>query len=76
MMEKLAVENGKKVGSELRSWVSTLVQQAWHVSDSCVNGAVLKRCPRLQSCQKTSWSSLSPDPKSDIGEIKENGRIR
>ena len=73
----LAAKNAKKTGKDLTAWIDELTQYMWHISDTCIDSSTLSSCSRLPSCQKTSWSSLSPDPKSFIGSIsKLTGRLR
>ena len=33
-------------------------------------------CSWVPDCTTSSWSTLSPDPKSEIGEVQNNGRLR
>nr|XP_054763697.1 xylosyltransferase 1-like [Lytechinus pictus] len=35
-----------------------------------------QQCEQFRPCEQQHWSSLSPDPKSELGLIKPNGRIR
>lgn len=52
----------------LMSWVDDLVGEYWKPHGGCVVGENAD-CDLLPQCNSTSWSSLSPDPKSEIGSI-------
>lgn len=74
-------ENVTKTGTELDQWVDYLVDQFWDVSGYCrfdgtPSAVADKSCSWISQCQSTSWSTLSPDMKSEIGLVKSNGRIR
>ncbi|XP_064639668.1 xylosyltransferase oxt-like [Lineus longissimus] len=73
-----AEERSKLYGDELLTWIETLTKPFWRVSDICyAKDKQSPPCPRLQVCQSTTWSSLSPDPKSELGPIHPHtGRIR
>ncbi|KAL6477096.1 hypothetical protein MHYP_G00155950 [Metynnis hypsauchen] len=76
-MEPALEEAQKKaslVGKALESWVDSLVGGFWVTGDICSSYTSL--CPTVALCAKTTWSSLSPDPKSELGPVKRNGRIR
>ncbi|XP_064866914.1 xylosyltransferase 1-like [Oncorhynchus nerka] len=61
-------------GAELQSWVDHLLAGVWSAADVCSQGP--SSCPVMQRCRETGWSALSPDPKSDLGPPRGNGRIR
>ncbi|XP_038841435.1 xylosyltransferase 1-like [Salvelinus namaycush] len=61
-------------GAELQSWVDHLLAGVWSAADVCSQGP--SSCPVMQRCRETGWSTLSPDPKSDLGPPRGNGRIR
>ncbi|KAG7459396.1 hypothetical protein MATL_G00210250 [Megalops atlanticus] len=69
-----AERNARLTGLELEQWVDSLVAEMWSAVDICAVGP--SACGALQSCGKASWSSLSPDPKSQLGPVKANGYIR
>ncbi|KAI4881303.1 hypothetical protein NFI96_029918 [Prochilodus magdalenae] len=75
---KPALEEAQKkaslVGKALESWVDNLVGNFWVTGDICSSQTSL--CPTVALCAKTTWSSLSPDPKSELGPVKSGGRIR
>ncbi|XP_063876374.1 xylosyltransferase oxt-like isoform X1 [Scylla paramamosain] len=66
-------------GPQLSQWIDELVSRFYTIQDSCyVAGQDVPECVRflLDSCSHTSWSSLAPDPKSDLGEVDDRtGRI-
>ncbi|XP_026063918.1 xylosyltransferase 1 [Carassius auratus] len=69
-----AEHNAELTGPELERWVDGLVGEVWSAVDVCSTGP--SGCPVMQTCRETVWSSLSPDPKSQLGSPKTNGRIR
>uniref|UniRef100_A0A8C1JY59 Xylosyltransferase 1 n=1 Tax=Cyprinus carpio TaxID=7962 RepID=A0A8C1JY59_CYPCA len=69
-----AEHNAELTGPELERWVDSLVGEVWSAVDVCSTGP--SGCPVMQTCRETIWSSLSPDPKSQLGSPKTNGRIR
>ncbi|KAM6250070.1 xylosyltransferase 1 [Porphyrio hochstetteri] len=69
-----AKRNAGLVGARLEAWVDSLVSSIWSAVDICSTGPTA--CPVMQSCAQTAWSSLSPDPKSELGPVKPDGRLR
>uniref|UniRef100_A0A4W6BQB0 Xylosyltransferase 2 n=1 Tax=Lates calcarifer TaxID=8187 RepID=A0A4W6BQB0_LATCA len=69
-----AQRNAELVGQPLEAWVDSNVRTFWVMGDLCATQT--SSCPALGPCSKTSWSSLSPDPKSELGPVKSDGRIR
>ncbi|KAL7979173.1 hypothetical protein Chor_015197, partial [Crotalus horridus] len=67
-------KNALLTGSKLESWVDSLVGSTWSAVDVCTTGPT--SCPVMQACSQTSWSSLSPDPKSELGPVRPDGRLR
>lgn len=70
--------NVLREGEELNHWADDLCSQFWHVGGACSNAGPLpgEGCPTLPACSSSEWSTLFPDPKSEIGPIQPNGRIR
>ena len=72
--------NVSKTGPQLEQWMDGMVAGYWNIEGYCRTAAAgntpTGECSWIPDCATTSWSSLSPDPKSEIGEIKPNGRIR
>ncbi len=70
--------NVAKAGSELEEWLDELMTGFWKLEDMCrtsdLDGG--GQCSWLPECASTSWSTFSPDPKSEIGDVKADGRIR
>lgn len=64
-----SVINGRKVGQELEKWIDELLGFSWSVQDTCTATDLGQSCPPLALCANTRWSSLSPDPKSEISQI-------
>lgn len=72
--EEDAVQKAQLTGKELEDWVDNTIGTFWSVADVCMGRP--SACTSLQTCSKTSWSSLSPDPKSELGPVKPDGRLR
>ena len=77
--------NVSKSGAQLEQWLDSLVAKHWTIKGYCRTrtskegegvGDSPKQCSWIPDCMSTSWSSFSPDPKSEIGKIQLNGRIR
>ncbi|XP_021352699.1 xylosyltransferase 1-like [Mizuhopecten yessoensis] len=64
-----ALFNSKKTGAALESWIDLLTQKFWSIQSTCSVNA--EHCPQIDLCDTTSWSSRSPDPKSEIRGIDE-----
>lgn len=64
--------NVSKTGSQLDDWIDKLVGDFWHLRGICTTGS----CKGIPHCEDTSWSSLFPDPKSELGPVQPNGKIR
>ena len=71
--------NVSKSGTQLEQWMDELVRDYWTIDGYCrmdVGHSGGERCSWIQDCESTTWSTFSPDPKTEIGEIRTNGRIR
>ena len=75
-LKSKSVINGKKFGKDLLSWIDELTYQFWTAHDMCSEEDLGFKCPELNLCSETSWSSMSPDPKSEIKGVDKYGRIR
>ena len=64
------------VGRELDEWVDGLASEFWQLHGVCSTAAATGQCRSLISCEETHWSTLSPDPKSELGPVQPNGRLR
>ncbi|KAK7939705.1 hypothetical protein WMY93_003031 [Mugilogobius chulae] len=69
-----AQQNAQLVGQPLEAWLDRLVEGFWVTGDMCATQT--SSCSALTPCSQTTWSSLSPDPKSELGPVKSDGRIR
>ncbi|XP_053299768.1 xylosyltransferase 2 isoform X2 [Pleuronectes platessa] len=69
-----AQRKAQLVGLPLEEWLDSGVRTFWVMGNLCTTQT--SSCPALGPCSKTSWSSLSPDPKSELGPVKSDGRIR
>ncbi|KAJ8001825.1 hypothetical protein DPEC_G00173440 [Dallia pectoralis] len=75
-----ANQNAALTGPALERWIDSLVGSAWEAGDVCstsaTGGGPGTACSVMQACAKTPWSSLSPDPKSQLVPPHPDGRIR
>lgn len=71
-----AQRRSQLVGQPLEKWADGSVADFWVTSSVCAASGSASSCPAAELCSRTSWSSLSPDPKSELGPVKKNGRIR
>ena len=63
----------ERVGVELNRWVDSLVYDYYEIIDICrANDASMSIDTKLRECSQTDWSSMSPDPKSDIRKLCQN----
>ncbi|CAL4109821.1 unnamed protein product [Meganyctiphanes norvegica] len=70
----LASEHGSYFGQQLKQWIDSLVTSFYDIQDNCYIPSSSYDFPKslsgmLKECPHTSWSSYSPDPKSDLGVI-------
>ncbi|NWZ61071.1 XYLT2 Xylosyltransferase, partial [Acrocephalus arundinaceus] len=72
--EEDAVRKARLTGKELEDWADAAIGTFWSTANVCVSSP--SACASLETCSKTSWSSLSPDPKSELGPVKPDGRLR
>ncbi|XP_028843481.1 xylosyltransferase 2 [Denticeps clupeoides] len=66
--------NAQLVGPALEAWADRSLGSFWSTGGVCSSQAL--PCPSVGLCGKSAWSSLSSDPKSELGPVKNNGRIR
>ncbi|XP_007577862.1 xylosyltransferase 1-like [Poecilia formosa] len=69
-----AEANSGLTGAPLRRWLDGLLEGHWAAADVCSLGP--SACPVMQRCFRTTWSSASPDPKSELSAPRADGRIR
>ncbi|XP_042111759.1 xylosyltransferase 2 isoform X2 [Ovis aries] len=72
--EEAARLHAELTGPALEAWTDGELSSFWSVAGVCAMGP--SACPSLELCRLTSWSSLSPDPKSELGPVKADGRLR
>ncbi|XP_044152518.1 xylosyltransferase 2 isoform X1 [Bufo gargarizans] len=70
-----ADKKAELVGKDLEKWTDNSLSDFWSTGGICTKTASAF-CPSLPICSGTHWSSLSPDPKSDMGPIGPDGRLR
>ena len=76
-------------GPLLQSWIDQIVLDKWTVQDVCISNSEKHKwlkllpsaCTNFMSvppsvCENMDWSTLYPDPKSKIGAVNRNGRLR
>ncbi len=84
--------NATKSGTELDEWLDELVSGYWNISGICrtelgggggrggrgsdAHGGSEKCNSWIPDCRLSKWSTFSKDPKSEIGEVQANGRLR
>lgn len=71
-----ALKDSAQIQRDLQDLVDSITRQAWTISDVCSEASLEADCSGVSRCSSTSWSSLSPDPKSEFPAIQEDGRIR
>ncbi|KAG9468993.1 hypothetical protein GDO78_021443 [Eleutherodactylus coqui] len=74
-IEQEADKRSELMGKDLEKWADNSLSGFWSVGGICTKTASVL-CPSLPVCSDTYWSSLSPDPKSDMGSIRPDGRLR
>ncbi|XP_014225440.1 xylosyltransferase oxt [Trichogramma pretiosum] len=75
-LDEVKIELEERWGWQLERWLDSMVQDNYEIVRICDAGEERRsrirgpRRPRtLQRCVDTDWSSLSPDPKSDVKSI-------
>uniref|UniRef100_A0A3Q2YRK5 Xylosyltransferase 1 n=1 Tax=Hippocampus comes TaxID=109280 RepID=A0A3Q2YRK5_HIPCM len=71
-----AEANASLTGAPLCRWLDRLLSGFWAAAGVCAAGPAPTACPILPRCRRTAWSSDSPDPKSQLGPARPDGRIR
>ncbi|KAM4663788.1 LOW QUALITY PROTEIN: xylosyltransferase 2 [Discoglossus pictus] len=74
-VELEANRKAELLGKELKNWTDENLKSFWSVGGVCTKMAS-PACPSLPLCANTHWSSLSPDPKSELGPVRSDGRLR
>ena len=69
-------QNVHKTGKDLQDWLDKLVSEFWKIENVCRTEASRDGCSYITDCASTDWSTFSPDPKSELGDVKWDGRIR
>lgn len=70
MLKAVSVSNAKRIGRELREWIDALFAKFYVVERMCAVKKNVEVCGvQMEECEKTTWSSYAPDPKSVIGEV-------
>lgn len=81
LLNELSKSNNKKLDEELSEWIDSLTYMFYNLLGTCVSGlreGETFTCGHhvLQECRDAKWSSMSPDPKGQIGTINEQtGRL-
>ncbi len=71
-----AEANNRKYGAELFAWAKQLAGEFYTVRKSCISSGTEIGELWWPVCQETTWSSLSSDPKSEVGDVNPaTGRI-
>ena len=62
-------DDGKQVDEKLLiSRIDELTSQFWKMEGLCSQNDLVLECPEIKVCTDEEWSSMSLDPKSDMGE--------
>ncbi|XP_013115718.2 xylosyltransferase oxt [Stomoxys calcitrans] len=74
-LKNLAMRNALRTGEQLHQWVDDLTGKFHHLRETCaVNTEATKlftaSLTMLPLCSETSWSTLAPDPKSDVYKLR------
>ena len=64
----------KQKHQNMLAQIDELTTQFWKAEGLCSLEDRGAECPQINLCRKTNWSSMSPDPKSDI-TVDDNGNI-
>lgn len=72
--EEAARRHAELTGPALEAWTDGELSGFWSVAGLCAMGP--SACPSLELCRLSSWSSVFPDPKSELGPVKADGRLR
>lgn len=66
-LEQQAIADSRRVGLDMMNWIDGLVHRFFVVKSICVVDHRVKiMFGELPICRETNWSSMGPDPKSDI----------
>lgn len=66
-LEQQAIADSRRVGLDLIEWIDNLVERFFIVKSVCVvDDSVGNSFDEVPVCKQTNWSSMAPDPKSDI----------
>lgn len=67
LLEQQAIADSQRVGLDLMDWIDSLVDRFFVIKSLCVvNESEKTMFDELPVCRETNWSSMAPDPKSDI----------
>ena len=69
-------DSALKTGESLEQWLDKLVADFWKIDGVCRTDADRDSCSFTRDCASTDWSTFSPDPKSELGEVNQDGRLR
>ncbi|KAJ6642112.1 Xylosyltransferase oxt [Pseudolycoriella hygida] len=65
LLEEDAIANSRRIGLDLLDWIDSLVDRFFVIKNVCIVDEQ-SMFDGLPVCRNTSWSSIAPDPKSDI----------
>ncbi|VVC31413.1 Hypothetical protein CINCED_3A008702 [Cinara cedri] len=74
------IKPNNRFKTKITGWIDSLIISAYNIKETCIvvpcKSVMDCELTRLVKCAETSWSSYSPDPKSDIISInKESGTL-
>nr|XP_022917570.1 xylosyltransferase oxt [Onthophagus taurus] len=65
-LEQLSIKNSNVIGKELKDWIDSLVNKFYVFGDLCTINESIFCNDVVKRCANTNWSSLAPDPKSEL----------
>ncbi len=74
-LSRIAEENQRKRGDDLFRWATDLVDEFYYFTDTCKVSEDASLPADWPLCKDAAWSSLSSDPKSEVGEVPKSGRF-
>lgn len=61
-------DNSHAIGRHLDYWIDLLISRHWRIKGVCVLQKETN-LDEVEVCDRTEWSSLSPDPKSNVDNL-------
>ncbi|XP_018325913.1 xylosyltransferase oxt isoform X2 [Agrilus planipennis] len=69
-LKRTSIANSRRFGEDLENWIDSLVSKSYKLGELCIVKISNNSCfENLSLCEKTDWSSMSPDPKSSLKNL-------